>query len=249
MVEQGFCKAQVASSNLVRGSHKIIIMALESWFPTTIFYEDLAPPDEVHDDMLRYVDEFYDEHKDKLKEPDNINITGDVHNDFLVHNNPVFYWLNQQISDACGIYLAAMGADISYLSVYAQKSWPVVCRRNNGSVGSHTHKNSILSAVYYLKSDDNGSGRLFFNNPTALLDDLALTFPNKSELNFTQCHYTPVEKRLIIFPSNLEHSVEDYNGVQNRYSISYDLTVVAKQDSEKDNEFLITDPSLWGQLA
>ena len=142
-----------------------------------------------------------------------------------------------------------MGADISYLSVYAQKSWPVVCRRNNGSVGSHTHKNSILSAVYYLKSDDNGTGRLFFENPNPLLDEMALTFPNKSELNFTQCHYTPVEKRLIIFPSNLEHSVEDYNGVQNRYSISYDLTVVAKQDSEKDNEFLITDPSLWGQLA
>ena len=79
----------------------------------------------------------------------------------------------------------------------------------------------FFSAVYYLKSDDNGSGRLFFNNPTGLM-----IYPNKSELNFT-CHYAPVEKRLIIFPSNLEHSVEDYNGVQNRYSISYDLTVVA----------------------
>ena len=231
------------------GSQHFRIMALESWFPTVIFYEDLDPPDEVHTDMLEYVDGFLEKYKDEFKDSDTGNITGDVHNDYLLHHNPIFYWLNQQISDAAGIYLAALGADTKNLSVYAQKSWPVVCKRNNGMVNGHTHKNSMLSVVYYLKCEDNDSGKIYFENPNTLLDDIALTFPNTSELNFTQCHYAPVEKRMIMFPSNLEHSVEPFNGIDNRYSISYDLTVVAKEDCDKDNEFLITDPSLWGKLA
>ena len=224
-------------------------MTLECWFPTVIFHEDLDPPDEVHTDMLEYVDGFFEKYKDQFKYTDTENITGDVHNDYLLHHNPIFYWLNRQISDAAVTYLTALGTDAKNLSIYAQKSWPTVCKRNNGMVDNHIHKNSVLSVVYYLKCENNGSGRICFENPNTLLHDIALTFPNTNELNCERCCYAPIEKRMIMFPSNLDHSVESFNGIDNRYSISYDLTVVAKKDCDKNNEFLITDPSLWRKLT
>ena len=189
----------------------------ESWFPSTIFYEDLQPPRKVKQGMLKYVDNFYNTHKGDLKEKD--NLTGDVYDNYTIHRRPEFEWLNRSVSRHCKQYLEGIGADMRGVTIYAQKSWPVVCKKNGGCVREHTHGNSMVSAVYYLKTQVNGTGNLIFYNSSKL-------FPIPFDTSQSGCMYEPIEDRLILFPSDLKHSVDQYRGTENRYSISYDITLV-----------------------
>tara|TARA_R100000005_G_C4906433_1_gene146132 strand:+ start:27 stop:665 length:639 start_codon:yes stop_codon:yes gene_type:complete len=210
----------------------------ESWFPSTIFYEDLQPPRKVKQGMLKYVDNFYNTHKGDLKEKD--NLTGDVYDDYTIHRRPEFEWLNRSVSRHCKQYLEGIGADMSEVTIYAQKSWPVVCKKNGGCVREHTHGNSMVSAVYYLKTQVNGTGNLIFYNSSKL-------FPIPFDTSQSGCMYEPIEDRLILFPSDLKHSVDQYRGTENRYSISYDITLVSNPNSGSVEKMVI-DPSLWSDI-
>ena len=217
---------------------------IETWFPISIFYEDLEPPEQVTQDMMDYVDNFYNTHKSEFL--DKKNITGDVYNDFTIHKKPEFQWLTQNVSRCCKQYLKEMGADTSKIKVYAQKSWPVVCKRNGGDVGTHTHRNAMISAVYYLKAKDNETGKLTFYSPLDVsLSPIPLDIQNY--YSYDTCEYAPKENRIILFPSKLKHSVDEYQASDNRYSISYDLTLVANE-GVGDNEHMVVDPSLWSHI-
>ena len=49
---------------------------------------------------------------------------------------------------------------------YIQKAWPVVCARNGIAVDLHSHRNALLSAVFYVFTDPaNESGELEFEAP------------------------------------------------------------------------------------
>lgn len=210
----------------------------ESWFPSTIFYEDLQPPRKVKQGMLKYVDNFYNTHKGDLKEKD--NLTGDVYDNYTIHRRPEFEWLNRSVSRHCKQYLEGIGADMRGVTIYAQKSWPVVCKKNGGCVREHTHGNSMVSAVYYLKTQVNGTGNLIFYNSSKL-------FPIPFDTSQSGCMYEPIEDRLILFPSDLKHSVDQYRGTENRYSISYDITLVSNPNSGSVEKMVI-DPSLWSDI-
>jgi len=84
----------------------------------------------------------------------------------------------------------------------------------------HTHPNSILSAVYYVKHPK-GSGNLIFERPdlqkhyfrpTTVVDDTYMTW-----------HYTPVPKAYIFFPSYLSHFVEPNELEAERISIAFNF--------------------------
>ena len=55
------------------------------------------------------------------------------------------------------------------LEVHIQKAWPVmvvVCSRDGVMIESHTHRNAQLSAVFYVRTEeDPGSGELVFQVP------------------------------------------------------------------------------------
>lgn len=225
-------------------------MPIETWFPTSIYYEDLLPDEEVRNGMISYVDSFYEKNKHKINTSDHVgNMTGDVNNDFLIHNDPNFYWLNQKIANACKVYLDSLGVNSSNFSLYVQKSWPVICLSGGGSVSQHKHKNSILSAVFYLQSENNGTGKIVFYTPNNILDCIVPKSSTANNLSFESCSYSPVENRLLVFPSNLEHSVENYKSTYNRYSLSYDIMLTANEDFEEDIESLIVNPSLWKKIT
>ena len=220
---------------------------IDTWFPVSIFYEDLKPPEQTTRDMMDYVDNFYNTHKSDFSYKH--NITGDVYNDFTIHKKPAFQWLNQNVSRCCKEYLKQVGLDTNRIKIYAQKSWPIVCKRNGGLVEPHTHRNSMISAVYYLKSKNNETGNLYFHSPLnassffpILVDD-----DRQNYYSYNTCHYAPVESRIILFPSKLKHSVGEYQASDHRYSISYDLTLTV-DGGVHDNEQMVLDPSLWSHI-
>ena len=215
-----------------------------SAFATPIFIEELNPPAQVEREMLRYVEKFFNSTKEKAKT--GANITGDVNNEFLLHKQPEFYWLNEQIKYACEHYMCEIGVDLEKVSVYAQKAWPVICA-DEGYIPSHAHKNSVISCVYYLNEPLNNSGCLRLESDNCL-NLLPIVFED-TDLAYKEVCLPPVKNRLILFPSALEHSVTTYYGGRPRFSVSYDLIVVSKEaPSSGDIEHWVMDPMYWEKL-
>ena len=86
----------------------------------------------------------------------------------------------------------------------------------------HQHSSKYdLSSIYYVKTPEN-CGRLIFRDPRPAAMGVPLLNFNydKGELQFVN----PVEGRLFIFPTFLDHMVEPSESDEERISISADIT-------------------------
>lgn len=92
----------------------------------------------------------------------------------------------------------------------------------------HDHPNCNLSGVLWVKSPE-GSGRFKFENPNAFeqsyvidgtLDEIQQEFNNQSTLS-----YDSLEGHMLVFPSNLRHSVEINQSDEDRISIAFNIHI------------------------
>ena len=56
-------------------------------------------------------------------------------------------WLNGQLAEHVAAYLRSLLGPEHGLVAHIQKTWPVVCAKNGGTVDLHSHRNAQLSAV------------------------------------------------------------------------------------------------------
>lgn len=88
----------------------------------------------------------------------------------------------------------------------------------------HTHPNSLISGVFYLKVPEN-SGNIVFVRPDSELGELH----NLDKIGVTNCYtncsyYSRAEEnKLILFPSYVPHHVEQNQSDQERISISFNF--------------------------
>lgn len=218
-------------------------MSLDFWFPTVIYREDLNPPDDVDSEIKKYFTNLWEKLSHIKNKPS--SVTGDVINEYKLHENPTFSWLNNEIGYHCQQYIKSLHGDVSKYKISASKSWPVICN-NGGTIKRHNHRNSCLSAVYYVQVPDDTSGYIKFLASHSEMDFLPCSYTRCEFINSTEAIYKPVEKRLIIFPSSLFHEVLPYMGKDGRFSISYDIMVTVRDDCNV--EHCITDPSTWQDL-
>ena len=219
-------------------------MPIEQWFPTTLYVEELSAPPKVMKGMIDYVSRFYEKNKENYNWK--IGLTGDMFGESRIHQSSTFSWLNKQILFYCKEYLCALGADPNDFKVYASKAWPVVLQKG-AFVPRHNHRNSVLSAVFYLKSDDMDSGEITFFDSISTLDHIPWHLkPNP--LSFRKCFYKSYVNRLVVFPSSLDHEVEVYKGEKERYSISYDIMITSNKNSS-NVEMTIPDIREWRELG
>ena len=115
--------------------------------------------------------------------------------------------------------------------------------KDGGYINQHQHQNSTLSVVYYLNDTDGEGGNLIFYSDVLHMQHLALKFSDEKFNNAHNIIYRPEKNKLIIFPSNLKHSVTPYMGSKNRYSVSYDITVTSD-----NGENMMSCPDLWKKL-
>ena len=203
---------------------------LTEWFPIGVLSEDLQPDDSVYQGMLSYVDDFYEREG---------SVSGDVVGEKDLFNKDEFQWLNGQVSFHTKRYLDMYG---SSGEVYAQKTWPVTCNR----VNRHDHKNAHISAVYYLQAPDNDSGDLKIHIPESHpFKRLPINPDRYTLLSYDVATYKPNTNLLIIFPSSLQHEVDEYTGSARRYSITYDLVVAAL---DREEEMCMPKPDKWRKL-
>jgi len=176
--------------------------------------------------------------------------TGDVCSDFVIHRKQQFRWLNGEIGHHMNLYLPELGVNMAEIDVFAQKSWPTVCNKENGKVEEHIHENAHFSCVYYLSVDEsNYSGNLYLKNPNPRkLRGLPLPIRRDNSNNEKYHQVIPEKNKLVIFPSYLPHYVSVYNGEDYRYSISYDLTITARAEMS-ENEHQVSHPGQWTAIG
>jgi len=140
--------------------------------------------------------------------------------------------LNAAMSQATQ-YTADIRADGKRDFVFDAQMWANI----NGpgdSNQSHCHTGSLWSGVYYV---DNGEGdpnvdvegELILTDPrfpmnTMYMPDL-VTRDMNSAPQYSQYPIRPINGRLVLFPSWLNHSVRPYLGKRLRVSVAFNLTV------------------------
>lgn len=91
---------------------------------------------------------------------------------------------------------------------------------------THTHPMSHYTGVFYVKCPEN-CGNIIFNNGYNANDYQECLYRENEVMEnnkiYPSCSYTPVEGRLILFPSCVPHLVEMNQSDSDRISISFDL--------------------------
>lgn len=110
---------------------------------------------------------------------------------------------------------------------YITTSWAIKFLPG-GSTQAHTHNNSLFSGVLYLKAAEE-TGQISFHKYAKYLDvsspTLSLGFTEWNIFNSDKWSITPHENQIIIFPSNVVHSVEINNSNDDRISIAFNVFV------------------------
>ena len=103
--------------------------------------------------------------------------------------------------------------------LFITQSW-INCNPPGTSHHKHSHTNSILSGVIYLQTD-NKTGDINFYRPGIHDAIISHTVSKFEKYNCEFFHFQPKNDQLFLFPSNLVHSVNPNNSIQDRISLSF----------------------------
>lgn len=153
--------------------------------------------------------------------------TGFISNDVRLLDDPNCLEIKHKILNAFNDYAFNVLKINPKIQFYITTSWAVKFLPG-GSTQEHTHSNSLFSGVLYLKAEEN-TGQISFHKYKKYLDISSPTFSLEfTEWNIFNCDkwsITPYENQIIIFPSNLTHSVEVNNSTGDRLSVAFNIFV------------------------
>ena len=94
----------------------------------------------------------------------------------------------------------------------------------------HTHPNSHLSGVMWIKAPKD-SGNIVFDNPNGHQTHTEINSYNQEFKDQFFVHHAywlpPIEGRMIIFPSHLQHAVNENKSNVDRISVSFNITLTS----------------------
>ncbi len=229
-------------------------MAIETWFPLAIYYEDL-PDAAVHNPAMLETILDLEASGYARRAYFDMAWTGDLHGVQQIHLDPRFAWIVSQVEKHAVDYLTALGVDLGQVSMYIQRAWPIVARQEQ-AVGDHMHNTAHVSAVYYVAVPDKQMG-----DPGSLvfLDDARVNevcpglgsentniVDETNYFNQLQVAYTPVAGRLMLFPAKQRHGVTSNETEALRVSVSFDIVLTAATgEAAGSHEFLMPPLQQW----
>ena len=135
--------------------------------------------------------------------------------------------LKLEIEDHCERYVRKYLKINNTAKFYLQNSWSNIHGPNEQSQ-IHHHGNSLLSGVFYPIFPKN-SGNISFHKSSLYTNvfhsSFLLDFDEDTHINCSQYQLELSEGIIVIFPSHLEHSVEQNMSEQQRYSIAFNFYV------------------------
>ena len=175
------------------------------------------------------------------------NQFGDRFGEVTLHLLPEFSWLTREIEIATLEYLRHHNISKKYISLFHQKSWPVITR-TGGMVASHNHPNASISVVFYLQTPVGSGGELLLENVSDFVSG-DFRVQKRESNDFIKIAIKPLEGLLVLFPSSVKHKVAKYFGNKLRLSIAYDISITSSRDLLSEfTENSILHPSYWREF-
>lgn len=139
--------------------------------------------------------------------------------DSYILNKPELEFLKQFIEASLIEYAKEFLNSSNDFSLRITQSWANYTQ-NNQYHHKHSHPNSVLSGVFYVKTDPTKDRIMFYNpKPRSFFQ---LQVDNFNIYNSASWWLEALPNRLMIFPSELEHSVEPLRDYQEeRISLSF----------------------------
>ena len=182
-------------------------------FSTPIFGIKLNNYKEINTNLEKFVYEYQKNHNTK-----NISNRGGYHTD-VINNEKIFIEFFSGIKAILINKLQSL--NIKDLSV--QGAW-ININKKHAYNAEHSHPESDLAAVYYIKTPKN-CGRIYMNNP--IPQAFMNTKLRKTKLNVYSQHlyFDIAEGSLFIFPGWLFHGVESNESDEDRISMAFNLKI------------------------
>ena len=121
-----------------------------------------------------------------------------------------------------------MNWDKEKQSVKISNMWAII--NTGGSTNSrHQHGNSTISAAYYVRAPENCGDIVFYDPRPAPVFYYPMAL-GSNLLNAQVNNITPKEGALILFPSYLDHSVNENLSNDERIVISFNVTIHAQSN-------------------
>jgi uncharacterized protein (TIGR02466 family) len=174
---------------------------IHTWFPTAIYVAEDIVEHSYNEDLKNFSEEIFGRSESGAHTWNcNTKNTMGSHN---VIEDPRFDTLTNSINKHLKTFLEYHNSNHDY---GCNDGWLNINYKNSYQE-YHCHANSTFSAVYYIATPP-GSGRIIFQNPTEP-DMLPVKgIVEENDLTFKQSFYSPQERTLLIFRSNIRHMVE-----------------------------------------
>ena len=146
--------------------------------------------------------------------------TADISKDkYILNNLPE---LKKEIETHCEEFMRCLDV-VDNATFYLQNSWSVKINKGD-KAAIHGHSSSLVSGVYYLKKENINSGNLSFHKNQSYIN----TFPDYITGYDNSATFHSTSGTILLFPSHLEHSVEENESNETRYSLAFNFYVRGK---------------------
>jgi len=194
------------------------------FFPTPVWTLQLENYQPINEQMYKFIK------INQSKDIDGINksnIKGWHSKDFDMQENEPKNFI-KFILPAIEQVITDMNWEKQKQSININNMWSII---NTGGAANlrHQHGNSTISGAYYVRAPKNSGDIVFYDPRPAPV----YTYPkakNPNLLNAQVNGISPKEGALVLFPSYLDHSVNENLSNEERIVISFNITIQVKSN-------------------
>ena len=192
------------------------------FFSTPVWASKAENYKETNEEIYNYIKKLQTEDNDGIIKS---NVKGWHSKDFDLKNSVVIKFINL-ISPNINQVIKDMQWDINSQTVKITSMWSII-NTGGASNARHHHGNSDISAAYYVRAPENSGEIVFYDpRPAPVFAHPSSTKPNS--LNAMVNSINPAEGGLVLFPSYLDHSVNENLSNEERIVISFNLSLLRK---------------------
>jgi len=194
------------------------------FFSTPVWIEQINNFESINSELKNYIYQEQERNPDGVKKS---NFNGWHSKSFDLKNENLKNFINQ-ISKNIGTAVNDMGWDLEAQIVKITNMWAII-NKNKAFNERHHHGNSALSAAYYVKAENNAGNIVFFDPRQANVFHHP-SAKKANDLNGQVKSITPKAGTLVLFPSYLEHKVEENLSNEERIVVSFNVSLIKKND-------------------
>ena len=194
------------------------------FFPTPVWTLQLDNYQSINEQMYKFIKIIQSKDSKGISKS---NIKGWHSKDFNMQENEPKNFI-KFILPAIEQVITDMNWEKQKQSININNMWAII---NTGGAANHRHQHSncTISGAYYVRAPKN-SGDIIFYDPRPAP---AYTYPiavNPNLLNAQVNGISPKEGALVLFPSYLDHSVNENLSNEERIVISFNITIQSKSN-------------------